>query len=76
MWPWRELVSVITNGNDEVNELFESKFNKKNTFSLLYDFLKSSKEYVYNTDIPHASCLKIQGKNPKQPKWPSWKVQL
>ena len=56
MWPLRKIVS-IANGNDEVNASLESKFDKKLTFSQLYDFLKSHKEYVYNTDIPHASCL-------------------
>lgn len=51
-----EIVS-ITNGSDEVNKLFESKFNKKLTFSQLYDFFKSHKEYVYSSDITHVSCL-------------------
>ena len=55
LWPLRETVS-IANGNDEVNESFESKFNKKLTFSQLYSRLRDY-EYVYNTDVLHASCL-------------------
>ena len=51
-----EIVS-IANSSDEVNELFESKFNKKLTFSQLYDFFKSHKDYVYSSDITHVSCL-------------------
>ena len=45
LWPLRKIVS-IGNGNDEINESFESKFNKKLTFSQLYDFFKSHKEYI------------------------------
>ena len=48
----------IASGNDIVNELFGSKLNKRLLiFSQLYNFLKSQKEYIYNTDIPHTSDL-------------------
>ena len=56
LWPLREIVS-IANRNEASDESFESKCNKKLTFSQLYDFLKIHKEYVYNINIPHASCL-------------------
>ena len=56
LWPLREIVSIF-NGIDEVNESFEAKFNKNLTFSQVNDFFKSHKYYVYNTDIPHVSCL-------------------
>ena len=56
LWPLREIVS-ITNFNKAVDESFESKFNKKLTFSMLYDFLKIHKEYVYNINVPCAWCL-------------------
>ena len=52
----REIVS-IANSQEAVDESFESKFDKILTFSQLYDFLKGHKEYVYNINIPHASCL-------------------
>ena len=54
--PLLEIVS-IANCNEAVNESFESKFNKKLTFSQLYDIPKIHKEYTYNINIPHASCL-------------------
>ena len=56
LWPLREIVS-IANCKEAVDKSFESKFNKKLTFSQLYDFLKIHKEYIYNINIPHASCL-------------------
>ena len=36
---------------------FEKKYGKPLKFSQLYDFFKSHKEYCYNKDIPHTSCL-------------------
>ena len=56
LWPLRKIVS-IANSQEAVDESFESKFGKILTFSQLYDFLKGRKEYVYNINIPHASCL-------------------
>ena len=56
VWPLREIVS-IANSQEAVDESFESKFDKILTFSQLCDFLKGHKEYVYNINIPHASCL-------------------
>ena len=56
LWALREIVS-IANSQEAVDESFESKFDKILTFSRLYDFLKGHKEYVYNINIPHASCL-------------------
>ena len=56
LWPLREIVS-IANSQERVDESFESKFDKILTFSQLYNFLKGHKEYVYNINIPHASCL-------------------
>ena len=57
LWSLREIVSVA-NCNEAVDESFESKFNKKLISSQLYDFLKIQKEYVYNINILHASCLR------------------
>ena len=37
LWSLRKIVS-IANCNEAVDESFESKFNKKLTFSQLYDF--------------------------------------
>ena len=57
LWSLREIVSVA-NCNEAVDESFESKFNKKLISSQLYDFLKIQKEYAYNINILHASCLR------------------
>lgn len=54
LWPIREVLSMA---NPDAYDSFNSKFGKKLTFSQLYDFLKAHKEYVYHTNIPHASCL-------------------
>ena len=51
----------ILNGNKNVEsknyETFQNTFGKWLEFSLMYDFLKTRKQYIYNKDIPHASCL-------------------
>ena len=36
---------------------FSTILNKKLTFHQLYKFLKEHKEFVFNKDIPQASCL-------------------
>ena len=56
LWPLRDLI-LMANGTEEMKDSFVLKFEKKLTFSQFYDFLKRHKEYVYNTNIPHSSCL-------------------
>ena len=36
---------------------FQTTFSEKLTFSQLYDFIKNHKQYIYNKNIPHTSCL-------------------
>ena len=33
------------------------QFGKRLSVTTLYNFIKSHKQYVYNRDIPHATCL-------------------
>ena len=44
---------VVEDGFDSFCDIFE----KKLTFRQLYHFIKSRKQFVYNRDIPQASCL-------------------
>ena len=36
--------------------IFQESFDTPLSFPLLYDFLKSHKQYKWNRDIPHESC--------------------
>ena len=36
---------------------FEFSFGKKLKFHQLYEYVKSNREYIYNTDILQSSCL-------------------
>ena len=59
LWTLRDLLDII-NGNAmavRANENFESVFLEKMSFGQLYQFVKSHKQYIFNRDIPHSSCL-------------------
>ena len=47
----------IINGSELHSSNFVSTFLEKLIFSQLYDFIKSHKQFVYNKNIPHTSCL-------------------
>ena len=53
LWALRDLLDIIS--GTESN--FVSTFSEKLTFSQLYDFTKTHKQFIYNKDIPHTSCL-------------------
>ena len=61
--PWQYLLCTlkdlldIINGSELHSSNFVSTFSEKLSFSQLYDFIKSHKEFVYNKYIPHTSCL-------------------
>ena len=58
LWTLRELLDIANgSGKVDVSDSFYQKFEKLLTFSQLYDFLKYHKEYCYNQNIPHGSCL-------------------
>ena len=53
LWTLRDLLDII-NGTESN---FVSTFLEKLTFSQLYDFTKTQKQFIYNKDIPHTSCF-------------------
>ena len=56
LWTLKDLLDII-NGNELHSSNFVSTFSEKLTFSQLYDFIKSHKQFVYNKNIPHTLCL-------------------
>ena len=58
LWTLRDLLDIANgSGKVDVTDSFYQNFEKLLTFSQLYDFLKYHKEYCYNQNIPHGSCL-------------------
>ena len=59
LWKIRDVVDIANGINGEANEMqkFSDVFESKLTFVQLYSYLKSHKQYVFNRDIPHSSCL-------------------
>ena len=58
LWNLHDLPDII-NGTEKVDvtDTFYQNFKNLLTFSQLYDFVKYHKEYCYNQNIPHGSCL-------------------
>ena len=61
LWTLRDLLDIV-NGTSELLSLqnsssFVSMFTEKLTFSQIYDFIKSNKQFIFNKNIPHTSCL-------------------
>ena len=56
LWTLKDLLDII-NGSELHSSNFVSTFSEKLSFSQLYDFIKSHKQFVYNKNIPHTSCL-------------------
>ena len=58
LWTLRDLLDIANgSGKLDVPDPFHQTFDKLLAFSQLYDFLNVHKEYCYNKDIPHGSCL-------------------
>ena len=58
LWNIRDVLDIANgSGKIKVPDTFFRKFEKALTFSQLYDFLKVHKEYAFNKNIPHGSCL-------------------
>ena len=56
LWPIRDILEINGNSLNE-ESTFVSTFDTKLSFSLFYCFLKIDKQYIYNSKIPHNSCL-------------------
>ena len=58
LWTMRDILDIANGfGKIGISDTFENKFGKLLKFSQLYDFFKVHKEYAYNKNIPHGSCL-------------------
>ena len=60
LWPLKDLHDVLNGTSASIGEAppnFQTTFSEKLTFSQLYDFIKNHKQYIYNKNIPHTSCL-------------------
>ena len=59
LWTLNDLLA-IANGcsvSSNENNTFVTAFERKLSFRQLYEFIKSNKEYIYNKNIPHVTCL-------------------
>ena len=58
LWTLRDLHDSL-NGMHEQNDenSFMAKFNMKLPFTVFYEFIKANKEYHYNGEMPHFSCM-------------------
>ena len=60
LWTLNELLN-IANGCEatgiQPEDSFVSHFGKKLSFRHLYELIKRNKQYIYNKNIPHATCL-------------------
>lgn len=61
LWTIRDLLGII-NGSSSMegvgmNESYTDVFDEDLSFTQLYQFLKVRKQYVWNKNIPEASCL-------------------
>ena len=52
LWTLKDLLDII-NGSELHSSNFVSTFSEKLSFSQLYDFIKSHKQFVYNKNLPH-----------------------
>ena len=58
LWNLRDIIDIgNVSGKIKIATSFIQTFTKSLTFSQLYNFLKAWKEYSYNKNIPHGSCL-------------------
>ena len=58
MWTLNDLLNIANGSSLIKNESsFEFSFDNKIKFHQLYEYIKSSRECVYNRDIPQSSCL-------------------
>ena len=58
LWPLKDLHETL-NGRYEPDDenSYLAKFGKELPFRLFYQFIRENKEYVYNEEMPHFSCL-------------------
>ena len=60
LWSLKDLHDTLNGTSASIGQAppnFQTTFSEKLTFSQLYDFIKNRKQYIYNKNIPHTSCL-------------------
>ena len=60
LWSLKDLYDILNGTSASIGQAppnFQTTFSEKLTFSQLYDFIKNHKQYIYNKNIPHTSCL-------------------
>ena len=57
LWPIRDILEILNGNSLSEESTFVSTFDTELSFSLFYRFLKMHKQYIYNSKIPHNSCL-------------------
>ena len=60
LWSLKDLHDILNETSVLIGQAppnFQTTFSEKLTFSQLYDFIKNHKQYIYNKNIPHTSCL-------------------
>ena len=61
LWSLRDLLEIVNGTNalieDDDAPNFGDSFGEKLTFSQLYDFVKTHKQFINNKNSPHTSCL-------------------
>ena len=59
LWTLNDLLDIVNGCSVSTNEnnTFVTGFNRKLSFRQLNEFIKSNKQYIYNKNIPHATCL-------------------
>ena len=56
LWTLKDLLDII-NGSELHSSNFVSTFSEKLSFTKLYDFIESHKQFGYNKNIPHTPSL-------------------
>ena len=60
LWTLNDLLDIL-NGCEvtgiQTENSFMNESGRKLSFLLLYELIKANKQYIYNKNIPHATCL-------------------
>ena len=60
LWTLNDFLHIL-NGCEvtgiQTEDSFMNEFGRKLSFRQLYELIKANKQYIYNKNIPHATCL-------------------
>ena len=60
LWTLNDLLDILTGCEVTViqtEDSFMNEFGRKSSFRQLCELIKANKQYIYNKNIPHATCL-------------------